>query len=369
MKEDFNFAHLLTITRFKTFMEYVIENGKDIDKRYYKQFAVSGLMSLVLTPACIAEDLIYGRKETKEPIKNPVFVMGHWRSGTTLLQYILSRDKQFGIVNPLMTYTLNFYHILGWAFKGLIPALLDAGRAQDNLKYAMDLPLEEYVIFSTMESHGAYPLNFFPKAFRRYAQNAFVDRLPEKQKNRWVKRYDNMLRKVAYLNGGKRLILKSPDATSRMKFMSELYPDAKFINIYRDPYTVIRSTLHLYDKIFDLWAVEEVPDRETMEDWIIETFKEMYEAFFEEMKLLPADRFYEVKFEEFEKNPLPMIEEMYKQLNLGDYEKVRKDIEDYWKTFEDYKKNEFDYPEGLMKKVNERLGFYFEHYGYEMKEF
>ena len=368
MKEDFNFAHLLTISRFKTIAEYFVENFKDIDKRYYKQFAISGAVSLLLTPAVIIEDLVYGRKETKEPVKEPVFVMGHWRSGTTLVQYILSRDKQFGIINPRITYTLNFYHTFGGVFAKLLPPLLEAGRAMDNLKYAMDLPLEEYVVMSTFESHGAYPINFFPKAFKRYAQNAFVDRLPEKQKKRWMKNYDNLLRKTTYLNDGKRLILKSPDATARMKFMREMYPDAKFINIYRNPYTVIRSTKHLYDKIFELWALEEIPGEEELEDMIIDTFKEMYEAYFEEIKSFPEDTLYEVKFEDFEKDALPYMEEMYKQLGLGDYEKCRKDIEDYWATFADYKKNDFDYPERLMKKVNEKLGFYFEHYGYEMKE-
>ena len=35
-------------------------------------------------------------------------------------------------------------------------------------------------------------------------------------------------------------------------------------------------------------------------------------------------------------------------------------------SMKDYKTNQYDYAPELIEKVNERLGFYFERYGYEM---
>lgn len=368
MDVDIKFGHLLSISHINTLTSYVIENRKLIDKKYYKQIAFSYAISLAFTPFHIIEEAIFAPKELKEPVKPPLFVLGHWRSGTTLLQYFLSRDNQFGFLNARIGYTINFYHTMGIPFCKALDPLIGASRPMDNLEITLDHPVEEYVPLSTFEPNGVYPLNFFPKAFCKYANNAFPDRMPEKKRNKWVRSYDKFLRKVAYFNDGKRLILKSPDATARVKFMSEMYPGSKFVNIYRNPYAVIRSTKHLYDKMFDVWALSEVPDEEEMEDMIIDFFKEVYEAYFEEIKTLPEGSLYEIKFEEFEKDPLPLLEEMYKVLDLGDYERVRTAMADYWKTYEDYKKNEFDYPERLIKKVNEKLGFYFEHYGYEMKE-
>ena len=368
MDQKFRFTHLLTVTGFPVFMKLVKDNFKDIEKEYYPQLLVSGGVSLLFAPIRLLERTLFDSKETRKPIKDPVFITGHWRCGTTLLQYMMSRDKTFGIVDPLMSYTLNFYHLLGWAFKPLIPPLLAEGRAMDNMKYAMDLPLEEYIVFATTEAKSVYPLNFFPKKYLEFNRNAFVGQMNEAEKKHWLKKYDKLLRKVSSINGGKRLLLKSPDATARVEFLKKVYPGAKFVNIYRDPYTVVRSTIHLYSKIFDLWSLEKVPDEETMEDWVIEIFKEMYENFFEEIKSLPEDSFYEVKFEEFEKDPLPIMEDIYKKLNLADYEPARAAIEEYWKEQDGYQKNQYDYPERLIKKVNERLGFYFEHYGYEIRE-
>lgn len=367
MDKPISLAHPLLITKFPVFLRYISENRHDICKKYYPQILLSGIASLLLTPFVCAESLICRKAVKNSTVKSPLFVLGHWRCGTTLLYFLLAQDKQFGFVDPMMTFTMNFYHLLGWVFRPTIVAHLHEGRPMDNIKYAMSLPIEEYISFSTMESESVYPLNFFPKSFISYNKNAFIDEFPEKKREKWKKSWDYFLRKVTALNGGKSLLLKSPDNTARVRFLKEIYPDAKFVNIYRDPYTVIRSTMHLYDKMMSHWSLEEIPPVETMEDWIIETFKMMYEAYFREIQALPPHTLFEIKFEEFEKDPLPILETMYSELNLSGFDKALPQIKAYWESLAGYEKNKFDYPERLVKKINDSLGFYFEHYGYEKR--
>ena len=267
-----------------------------------------------------------------------------------------------------MNFTFSFYHILGWAFRPVISSNLDIGRPMDNMKYAMDLPFEEYIVFCTLNADGVYPLNFFPQAFLKYSENAYIDRMPPRKKAAWVRAYDRMLKKLTALNDGKPLLLKSPDNTAHVKLLKELYPDAKFVNIYRDPYTVIRSTVHLYQKMIPTWTVEDFPSEEVLEDWVIETFSNMYKTFFDEQKTLGEDSFYEICFEDFEKDPIDILKEMYSALKLDGFDEALSGFERYRNDNRDYKKNEFDYPARLIRKVNEHLGFYFEHYGYKMRD-
>lgn len=360
-------AHPLLITKFPVLCRYIAENRKDICKRYYPQILLSGISSLLLTPFVCAENLLCRKVLNNSSVKSPLFVLGHWRSGTTLLFFLLAQNKNFGFVDPMMTFTMNFYHLLGWLFKPTIVAHLHEGRPMDNLKYSMSLPIEEYISFSTLESDSVYPLNFFPQSFLRYNKNAFVDQFPDKKRENWKRSYDQFLRKVTALNDGKSLLLKSPDNTARVRFLKEMYPDAKFVNIYRDPYTVIRSTMHLYDKMMSHWSLEEIPLEETMEDWIIETFKMMYEAYFREIQVLPPNSLFEIKFEEFEKDPLPILKNMYETLELEGFDETLPAIRAYWESLAGYEKNKFDYSERLVKKVNDNLNFYFEHYGYEKR--
>ena len=367
MKAKVNFAHPLTVTDFHVIVQYMKKNHADIERSFYPQILLSGAVSLFISPFRILEKLLYGSKEARCTVKRPLFILGHWRSGTTLLQQMLAQDSQFGFINPLMNFTFSFYHLLGWAFEKVISDHLEDGRPMDNMEYAMNLPLEEYIVFSTIEENSVYPLNFFPQAFLKYNENAFIDKMPAERRKRWCRKYDYLLKKTTFLNDNKVLLLKSPDNTARLAALLRMYPDAKFVNIYRNPYDVIRSTIHLYEKIMDNWALEKLPSRNTMEDWIIETFRNMYLAYFEEMKECGPDNLYEICFEEFEKDPLPIMEELYRNLDLGGYDEAKDAIAKYWNDRADYKKNSFDLSEELILKVNSRLGFYFEHYKYAMR--
>jgi len=368
MNKLISLAHPLLITKFPVFCRYIAKNIKDISKKYYPQVLLSGISSLLLIPFVCAENLIYRKAVHSSSVKSPLFILGHWRGGTTLLYFLLAQDSQFGFINPLMTFTINFYHsFLRRLCKPAVEALIPDGRPMDNIKYAMNLPFEEYLSFCTLESNSVYPLNYFPQSFKHYNMNAFVDSFPEKERIRWIRNHEEFLKKITYLNQGKSLLLKSPDNTARVRLLKEMYPDAKFVNIYREPYTVIRSTVHLYDKIMRYWSLEEIPSEESMEDWIIENFKMMYKAYFKEIQVLPPHSLFEIKFEEFEKNPLPILKNMYETLELNGFDEALSSIKAYWNSLAGYQKNKFKYSDRLIKKVNDNLGFYFEHYGYEQR--
>ena len=125
--------------------------------------------------------------------------------------------------------------------------------------------------------------------------------------------------------------------------------------------------MHLYEKMMSHWSLEEIPPEEIMENWIIETFKMMYEAYFKEIQDLPQHSLFEIKFEEFEKDPLPILENMYSELNLEGFDNALPSIKSYWDTLHGYQKNKFEYSGKLIKTVNDNLGFYFDHYGYEKR--
>ena len=69
--------------------------------------------ALALAPAAAAESLIYRKRIRETKIeKDPIFILGHWRSGTTYLQNVLSRDEQFGWFDPVNTIGLPYSLLL-----------------------------------------------------------------------------------------------------------------------------------------------------------------------------------------------------------------------------------------------------------------
>lgn len=79
-------------------------------------------------------------------------------------------------------------------------------------------------------------------SFRTYF--SFKDALPCKRR-RWVGAFLHLMRKLSLRCGGKRLLLKSPCHTARVGLLLELFPDAQFVYIHRDPLTVYQSAVHM----------------------------------------------------------------------------------------------------------------------------
>lgn len=360
-------AHPLCITRLDVIIK-TLRKEKNIQPKAIPQILAAMGMGAVTALPTAAEYLLCYNRIKKEKVHDPVFVMGHWRSGTTLVQYMLSRDKSFGNFDPAFNFAFNYYNVLGWLFRPLVKGQLSETRPQDNMRFAMDLPLEEYMAFAKIEADSLYAVNYFPQSFNRYMNNSYWQDLEPAKAEKLKNKYDRMLRKCAEYNDHKRLLLKSPDNTGRISVLAEMYPGAKFVNIYRNPYTVIRSTLHMYASTMDMWAAQEIPSDEQMEDWVIDNFKRMYENYFAFLETAPKDCYYEIRFEDFEKDPFPYLKEAYEKLSLGEYEAAEEGFREYWKREENYKKNVFEYPDRLKKKIEDRLGFYFEHYGYKIGE-
>ena len=74
------------------------------------------------------------------------------------------------------------------------------------------------------------------------------------------------------------MLLKSPANTGRVKEILELYPDACFIHIHRDPYAVYQSNEKLYEKILPLLGFQKT-DNESIKNYILYSYEKMYKKF------------------------------------------------------------------------------------------
>src|SRR5207302_1440795 len=137
---------------------------------------------------------------------------------------------------------------------------------------------------------------------------------------------------------GRPLVLKSPAHTCRIKLLLEIFPDARFVHIRRDPFTVFQSTLHLFRKILPFWALQR-PDYSELEEHTIRQYREVYDLFFEERGLIPAGRFHEVSFEALETDPLGQMRGIYETLALPDFAVAEPALRQYVESLAGYRKN------------------------------
>ncbi|MEZ4772381.1 MAG: sulfotransferase [Bacteroidia bacterium] len=301
-----------------------------------------------------------------DPVK-PVFILGHWRSGTTHLHNLLAADRAYHTPN---TFQIAFPHAFMYSEKWLAPILSLAGpgvRPMDNMAMLMSTPNEEEIGMAALGAPSSYMAIHFPRNHEKYRTYLSFRDASEKDVKLWKKMYRNYLRKfVAKYGNDRPLLLKSPSNTARVPMLLEMYPDARFIHIQRNPYETIRSTLHLYDKWFEMANFQSLKAlREGRDQYVLEVYEQMHRLWFEDRKLIPENHLFTIRFEDLKKSPVQIINAIYQF--LGDTALDQKALDTYLDSIKSYSQNKFDplSPEMILE-INQRMAFVFEELGYPM---
>jgi len=322
-------THYLQGCRFDNWIRLLSQNKFHIDKGYrFSAFNIS-LMSLLLFPFAGLESLVFGRKIKKTVVsKAPVFIVGHWRSGTTHLLNVMCNDNQFGFMNSVSSFTHNYFLTLGPILERVQRKVLPEKRPMDNIEYTTQVPQEDVYAIGNLIPEAIIHMSVFADRFEDYIDTTFTDAsMPSKSRERLKKTYDKMVKKMTYASKGKRMIFKSPDNTAKIDLLCELYPDAYFIHIYRNPYKVIISTIGLFRLMFPMFALQNFPeDTDYIEDQIIKLYKRVYTKYLDDKKRIAPGHLYEIKYEDFVASSMNEHEKIYSTFNL-DISKSRKSIE------------------------------------------
>ena len=345
------------------------ENKVSPEKRDQAKF-ISMVTFFMSFPAKL-ERLLYDRRIKKTEItKDPLYVVGHWRTGTTYLQNILSKDPQFAWFDPVKTVSFNNCILMKHMLKKVEKHLLKDARPMDNLDYTLDLPMEEVFAQATISTQAISHMLVFPDKGNgaKCIETAFIDEQDEEKQREWKEAYDYILKKATYIEHGKQLMLKSPENTCRIRKLKKCYPGAKFINIYREPYTVIQSTINMFKREMGLLSLSEPPSEEFIENTLLDLIARIYKKAFVELYEMPECDRIDIKYEDFIKDPMYYLEKIYTQLELDGFEEAKPYFEEYIKSMDGYKTNKYRPMDGSMiRKINEKLGFYFTKYGYNMR--
>jgi hypothetical protein len=298
--------------------------------------------------------------------KPPVFVIGHWRSGTTHLHYLLAQDKQFAVLENFQAFTFRIAFISKSFLKPLINSFMPKKRLQDDVKLNVHLPAEEEQPFTTMTEKSGLHIYFFPKNISYFNKYNLFKGISVAEKADWGKKYVRLLKEIALFQGKeKRLLLKNPHNTGRVKELLELFPDARFIFIHRNPYDVFQSNLHHYHKMVKTQFLQEFSDEEIKER-ILYCYETTLAKYLEERHLIPKGQLFELSYAELSEAPLEMMAKAYKHLSLPGFEKAKFPMQTYLDSAKDYRRNTFTSLSADQKEeLERRWGFTFDAWGYE----
>jgi len=305
----------------------------------------------------------FGRRIDEAAVRAPLFVLGHYRSGTTHLHNLLALDPQFAA--PTFFQVLNPHTFLTterWAAP-VADRLVVRRRYQDEVALGAGVPGEDEIALGTMTGLSPYLAWYFPRDGAGYGRYLTFRGVPDEEVARWGHALITFLRKVT-LRSGRPLILKSPPHTARIRLLLGLFPDARFLHIHRDPYEVFRSTRHLIRSVQPVFRLQECPPPDG-DDSILGIYTEMHDAYFEQRGLIPEGRLCDVGYEDLEREPIGVIGSAYECLGLAGFADLRPRLETYLGSIAGYRKNRHDeLPGPLRRRIAQEWGRSFDAWGY-----
>lgn len=344
-----------------------VSKGQPIDKAYKGKFYLTKGICRILSVLQPFEDAKLKKLTgTKEFEDQPVFILGHWRSGTTFVHNILSLDQHFGYNTTYQTVFPNLMLFGQGFFKKTMSWIMPDKRPTDNMELNVDLPQEEEFALSNLTPVNYYNFWFFPKSWSEYTNKylTFKDATPAEKKE-FQDTFRQLVKVCLHNTNGTQFLSKNPPHTARIKEILEIYPNAKFIYLMRNPYTVFESTRSFFTNTIQPLKLQDFSDEE-IEEHILSVYKIMYDKYEADKKLVPEGNLIEVKFEDVEADALGITRKIYETLDLPGFEQARPAIEAYLNKKKGYKKNQYKYDPRTVELVESKWKFALDQWGYTL---
>ncbi|MFO0907599.1 MAG: sulfotransferase [Isosphaeraceae bacterium] len=349
---------------FPTWLRLLIRSRFRVDPRYVPRALVLTLTSVVTMIAGLLDLVLFGWWVRRARVAAPVFILGHYRSGTTHLHNLLALDRRHRFPTLLQVLIPDGFLCTEAILTLPSRLIMNRHRPQDDMRIDPNVPSEDDLALAVATLRSPYLGWVFPRDQEQFARYMTLRDLPRAEQEAWKRDLLGYLKKVSWRTGGRPLILKSPPHTARIRLLLELFPDARFVHIHRDPYTVFQSTRRLHEKLVPYFNLQRT-DHSDLDDRVLHDYRLMYDAYLDEKGLIPDHQLCEVGFDELERDPIGTIARIYATLRIDGFDTLEPALQRYLSSIQDYRKNRHpELSDAIRARINREWHRCFEAWGY-----
>jgi hypothetical protein len=259
----------------------------------------------------------------------PVFIIGHWQAGHSLLHHLMSQDEQFGHVTLLHSVLPKCFLTLEPTARRFLRNRLGKTRRVDSFALSLDAPQGDDMALAGLSDISIYHAYTFPRhAAEAFRRAVLLEGLSADEVSRWRTTYYRFLQKVSWHTGRTRLLLRNATNTGRIPQILKIFPQAKFVHLRRNPYAVYAAQSRRWSELLALWALQdELP--QAGDDLVFDFYRQMMERYFADSATLPANQLAEVAYEDLRDAPLQTVRDVYNQLEIPGFDRAEPRIAAY----------------------------------------
>ena len=330
---------------------------KKIDPRKITNLFIFSVRTLFSLPFYFIQSILYSKKIQRISInKPPIFILGHFRSGTTMLHKLLTSDNRFGYVTNYDILCPHSNLLFGKYARKLMQPIINRFGIKNyhynNTILKLDDPAEEDMyLVSKGSPFSAYWGFAFPLFWNELLCNSTND---DNSSVAWREAYLGLLKQITFQNEGKQLVLKNPPNTGRVAQLLKIFPNAKFIYIHRNPFALYYSMKNLWKRAIKKYYSLQPLSMFEMEEIIFSYYQNLLEQYEIDKKLIPVENLIEIEYEQLEADPFTVIKEIYLQLSLPDFGFAKGTLNERIAMESAYKKFNFNFRNAVFEKIEKR---------------
>lgn len=351
--------------RFSTWVRALAGEGFAISPtKLPPALSITGF-SLFNSMAAAVDKLLYAssinQTELAEP---PVFILGHWRSGTTFLHELLIRDPAHSYATTYQCFAPHHFVLTERWITPWTGMLLPSRRPMDNMAAGWQRPQEDEFAIGNLGIPTPYASMMFPRSGPKHDEYLDLHNLAPTDLERWKAELQGFFRRLTFRDP-RRIVVKSPTHTARVRTLLEMFPEAKFVHIVRNPYEVFISTMNLWRSLNEVQCMQTAGEQAWIEEYVLRSHETMYAAYEQDRELLAADQLFELRYEDLIDQPLDRLRDLYAQLDLGEFASLEGPVTQHLAEVKNYRRNEYELTDGQREAVRQRWAGYFDRYDYD----
>lgn len=351
--------------RFGVWLRFLARGRFDITLNCLPNILTVTLFTPMNSLLYFVSEAIYRRRvEAHQIDPPPIFVIGHWRSGTTLLHDLLSADPAHGYPTTYQCFFPNHFLLTGGAVRRWFNVFLPKRRPMDNVAVGVDRPQEDEFALANLGLKSPMLSMAWPRHGPQDMDYLDLSTLDAEARSLWDRTFLWFLRRLSYRQR-LRIVLKSPAHTARIDTLVRLCPGARFVHISRDPLAVIPSSFKLWKALNSVQGLHNpAQDDPWLEDFVFDMFNRVHESYEDHHEKIPEGHLTEISFEDLVADPKTVLRRLYDDLDLGDFARAEPAIDAYLASARDYQANVHSLPDAMREKIVTRCAPYMTRFGY-----
>jgi len=279
----------------------------------------------IVTWAGFLLDEIFFRGYRDVEIREPVYIVGNPRSGTTFLQRLLARDEKTFVtmrtwemlVAPSVTMRKLFWALssfdssIGKPMARLL-GMLEEGWQEENVVHRIGVRAPEEDEYLLIHIFSTLKIWLYVAMLDEAERYTYFDRqMPEEDKKRIMAFYARCVQRHLYAHGksDRHYLAKNPHFSPMVDTVYRRFPDAKIIYLARNPLDMIPSYISLKE---DEWQLLGDPlDAYSSREYILDMAHHWYTYPLERLDEAPQDSALVVNFNDLVTDARDVVATIY----------------------------------------------------------